>query len=112
MSVFCIFRRHSIASVRNRQISHHRNCPRQIKATPLYVAKSQTTTTIILKKNSSVQDRIRIAFNLTDFPLRLLLISNRINGGGGGGGGGDELNRVVQVCTGVYNHWVGTPSNY
>ena len=86
MSVFCIFRRHSIASVRKRQISHHRNCPRQIKATPLYVAKSQTTTIIILK-NSSVQDRIRIAFNLTDFPLRLLLISNRMGGGGGGGGG-------------------------
>ena len=37
-----------------------------------------------------MQDRIRIAFNLTDYPLRLLLISNRI----GGGGGGDELNRV------------------
>ena len=110
MSVFCIFRRHSIASVRKRQISHHRNCPRQIKATPLYVAKSQTTTIIILK-NSSVQDRIRIAFNLTDFPLRLLLISNRMGGGGGGvgGGGGDELNRVNPRCVQPLG---GHPSNY
>ena len=104
MSVFCIFRRHSIASVRKRQISHHRNCPRQIKATPLYVAKSQTTTIIILK-NSSVQDRIRIAFNLTDFPLRLLLISNRM----GGGGGGNELNRVNPRCVQPLG---GHPSNY
>ena len=55
MSVFCIFRRHSIALVRNRQISHHRTCPRQ--AGLLELAELDYEQPLFFRSPSSVKQK-------------------------------------------------------